>query len=45
MEIISPSPDVLAMFVAAGDKVHQEYSKKIGADYLKEVYAVTGYKK
>lgn len=45
LEIIDPVADAKSEFIAAADKVHQEYGKQIGAEYLKQVYAVTGYSK
>ena len=43
--IIDPTPEVRADFVAAGNKVHEEYAKQIGEDYLNQIYEITGYKK
>ena len=43
LEIITPTPEELAKFMAAADKVHKKYAKKIGEEYLKQVYAVTSY--
>lgn len=43
VEIIELSPDALKEFVVAADKVHKEYEKKIGKEYLKEIYNITGY--
>lgn len=45
VEIIDPSPEVIADFTAASDKVHEEYGKKIGEEYMKKIYEITGYSK
>jgi TRAP-type C4-dicarboxylate transport system substrate-binding protein len=45
LEIITPEPASQAEFIAAADKVHQKYGKEIGDDYMRQIYAITGYSK